>query len=196
MIHLLSERIPDLPPAYLLAGGFSRRFGSDKARVLRYGAPSLIWLQKQMLEIGCPSVTVVARTPEAYVDLGIVAIKDNWPGLGPLAGLEAALSDAKSDRILLISCDLLEVRPNWIQLLVQASGGAVAFRDRFWHPFPGCYDRKLLAVLRSLLNDPGCNRSFQSLFSHSHVDSTALALPGDWPTFFSFNTLSEFHRGT
>jgi molybdopterin-guanine dinucleotide biosynthesis protein A len=192
MKQSLYSRVTQLPPAYILAGGMSSRFGTDKARVLRDGIPSLIWLHRKLLESGCPSVTVVARSSNAYHDLGIDAITDNWPGMGPIAGLEASLSDTRSEKILLVSCDLLEVRSAWLQQLAFPQGDAVAFRDKIWHPFPGCYHRNLLPILRNQLACQSSKRSFQGLLNHNQVASISIPIPCDWPAMISFNTKAEF----
>lgn len=185
-----------LPPAYVLAGGRSRRFGSDKARVVRHGMPGLVWLREQLLAFGCPRVTAIAREDGAYYDLGVTTIADLHPELGPLGGLEAALSDARENRILLLSCDLLELRESWLRRLTASPGQAVAFHQETWHPFPGCYERSLLPVVTRRLSESGAGRSFQSLLNAPEVASVALPLPADWPEVVSFNTQRELEAGT
>ncbi len=69
----------------VLAGGQSRRFGSDKALALLDGRP-LIELALAALA-GCDAVAVAGRDWP-----GVTALPDlPGPGLGPLAGLNAAL---------------------------------------------------------------------------------------------------------
>ena len=97
-------------PVYILAGGRSSRFGSDKARALLDGEPLVARLARQ-IEPVARRVTVVAEAADTYADLGLRTIADRRPGLGPLAGLEAALLDATNppkstaDWLILLSCD-------------------------------------------------------------------------------------------
>src|SRR5690606_16454630 len=144
----------------------------------------------------CPQVTAVAREDGTYHDLGVATIADLHPEQGPLGGLEAALSHARENRILLLSCDLLDLRVNWLQTLTVAAGQAVAFHHGMWHPFPGCYERSLLPVVTRRLDEPGAGQSFQSLLNSPDVVSVALPLPADWPDVVSFNTRRELEAGT
>lgn len=70
----------------VLAGGQSRRFGSDKALVLVDGKP-LLRHALDALSRACSAVVVVGRDWP-----GLVRVEDHpGPGLGPLAGLCGAL---------------------------------------------------------------------------------------------------------
>jgi molybdopterin-guanine dinucleotide biosynthesis protein A len=73
----------------VLAGGQSRRFGSDKALAMLGGVP-LIERAVAALAPWCDEVVIVGGERE-----GITALRD-WPapGLGPLGGIAAALRHA------------------------------------------------------------------------------------------------------
>ncbi|MEM9253490.1 MAG: nucleotidyltransferase family protein, partial [Planctomycetota bacterium] len=102
-------------PHYILAGGQSRRFGSDKARHAIDGTPMLVRVRDAFAEIASPAYAV-ARQPNAYRDLGVDTIADTIAGLGPLGGLLTALihltgssPDPSRDTpswLLMSSCDL------------------------------------------------------------------------------------------
>lgn len=73
----------------ILAGGQSRRFGSDKAQA-RLGGWRLIDLVYDRLAVQCDTIVVCGR-----VESGFTCIPDlPEPGLGPLGGLNAALAHA------------------------------------------------------------------------------------------------------
>src|SRR4051794_14706591 len=76
-------------PAYILAGGQSQRFGSDKARAPLDGKPLIVHVAESLKPIAS-SVTVVAKDFGEYDDLGLVSIGDLQPGLGPMGGLLTA----------------------------------------------------------------------------------------------------------
>lgn len=135
-------------PVYLLAGGRSRRFGRDKARALVDGQPMILAAAAQF----DTPVTVVAA--QSYDDVGLATIADNFPGRGPIAGLEAALAHCAEEWLLLSSCDLLGLAPSCLEaLLVARSEGAeaVVFRDDRWQPMPGLYHRRALPRVRAQL---------------------------------------------
>ncbi|MEX0886386.1 MAG: molybdenum cofactor guanylyltransferase [Phycisphaeraceae bacterium] len=181
--------LPAAVPAYLLAGGQSRRFGSDKARAELDGVPLLVRLARELQPLTA-SVTVIAHTRDAYADLGLTTIADIQPGRGPLAGLHAALHHAEHPWLLLASCDMLQCRPHWLAALAAtrtapapATIQAVAFRERYWHPFPGLYHRSLLPEVERRL------AAGELRMQHLLTDvATAAPMPPDWPEVAQANT--------
>lgn len=174
-------------PVYILAGGRSTRFGSDKARAMLEGQP-LILRVAGMIAAHASRITVVADRDGKYADLGLATIADDPPGHhGPLAGMATALRHAGEESLsLIVSCDLVVIRDGWIvQLLDHADGevSAVAFRDEKWQPFPGVYHRSALPHMQRQL-DTG-DRSIQTLLNQ--LPGCALPLPNDWPTIIQVN---------
>ncbi|WP_199556148.1 molybdenum cofactor guanylyltransferase [Sandaracinobacteroides hominis] len=89
----------------ILAGGESRRFGSDKALALHTGKP-LIAHVAGALKAQCEAVVVCGRAWGGMVSLADAPA----PGLGPLGGLCAALQHGQTndfDAVLCAPCDLL-----------------------------------------------------------------------------------------
>lgn len=97
----------DKLPLYILAGGRSSRFGSDKARAELGGRPLVRRIADALAPVADP-VRVVAGPPGGYADLGFVTIADRRPDLRPLAGLEMALLDRQqlcgTGWLILCSC--------------------------------------------------------------------------------------------
>ncbi|MCW5755562.1 MAG: molybdenum cofactor guanylyltransferase [Phycisphaeraceae bacterium] len=158
---------PEVPsvPAYILAGGRSSRFGSDKARALRYGHPLILRIAAMLCDRG-HSVTVVARSHDEYRDLGLATIGDLEPDLGPIGGLRTALDHRRDGWIILYSCDLLHPDSRALDILISAlelnkDAEAIAFRTDRWQPFPALYHTRLATRLphrrdhsmQSLLNE-------------------------------------------
>lgn len=157
-------------PVYILAGGQSRRFGSDKARALHRGRPLLNSIADALNELA-QYVVVIAAHDGAYRDLGFHTLGDRQPGAGPLAGLDTALHHAHSIHqpwLLLCSCDLLNPQPKAIRRLVShiqtPQHQAAVFRnpEQWFEPFPGLYQTSLLPSVRSALQSS--NHSMQQLF--------------------------------
>ena len=190
---------PAAVPAYVLAGGRSRRFGSDKATADRDGVPAVVRLAEQAEAAGASSVTAVAREAGRYDGLGVRTIADAVPDAGPLAGLDAALADA-ADRgaawALVVSCDLFALPPDWAaRLRTAATPGrlAAAFRPDRWEPFPGLYHVALQPEVRRRL--AAGERSFQALLSAPTARAAALPPPPDWPERISYNSPDELNAG-
>jgi molybdopterin-guanine dinucleotide biosynthesis protein A len=132
-------------PVYILAGGLSTRFGSDKARAEVEGIPMVLRVARSLSPVAT-SITVVSDGVRTYHDLGLRTIGDLEPGLGPLGGLATALSDlAEVDEwLLLASCDLVEPDAAWVSILMDnARPPATAFAGERWEPLLALYHRSL-----------------------------------------------------
>ena len=88
----------------ILAGGASRRFGSDKALAAIEGRPMIEHVAERLAE-QCEAVVAVGRDWP-----GLERVEDRpAPGLGPLGGLAGALAHAEAhgfDAVLTSGCDL------------------------------------------------------------------------------------------
>lgn len=188
-------------PSYILAGGKSSRFGSDKA-LAQINGVSLIERVAFTLRRACDSVTVVADKPGKYAGLDVTTCTDRLHERGPLGGLHAALSD-RIERfgdgwIVLASCDLAGLKHAWVATIVEQIAAwpdgaerldrpdAIAFRGPVWQPFPAAYHSGLLPVVADLLD--GGRASFQRLLSDPRANARALPLPADWPDVVQVNT--------
>lgn len=181
---------PERPPAYILAGGRSSRFGSDKARALLHGEPLLLRQARLLTTLG-HRVTIVGRWAGQYQDLGLATIGDSEPDLGPRVGLQTALRHRGEGWLLLSSCDLVVLRDGWLVRLLALAGTppppAIAYRDERWQPFPGLYHTSLL--------------SRPELFEHGglcqlldRVGAVAAPLPPDWTAQRQANTPAELQQ--
>jgi len=180
----------DCLPLYILAGGKSRRFGTDKARA-PLGTETLL---QRVAAALCPlaaRITVVARTAGTYDDLGLPTIGDLVPDRGPLGGLATALADAErcgdGPWILLAACDFPHLDPDWIPPLIQAAAQpaqAAAYRGTAWQPLPGVYHAQLGPTVSQRIE--AGRLSLQGLLDTAAA--TALPLPANWPARSGINT--------
>lgn len=154
---------PGLPPAYILAGGRSSRFGSDKARHPHEGVPLILRVAGELAARGLPEAVVVADRAGRYEDLGLRTIADPTPHAGPLGGVLAALRDGVASKDstagsredsragwrLVVACDGVGFDPRiataLLHALEEAEGAppprvlAIGFRAEREHPLPGLY---------------------------------------------------------
>ncbi|MFI5274966.1 MAG: molybdenum cofactor guanylyltransferase, partial [Ktedonobacterales bacterium] len=75
----------------VLAGGQSRRMGASKAALLIGGEPLLRHVTRRLAE-ALPAVLVVGTPALAALVPSLTLLADRRPGVGPLAGIEAALA--------------------------------------------------------------------------------------------------------
>jgi molybdopterin-guanine dinucleotide biosynthesis protein A len=175
--------------AYVLAGGGSTRFGSDKARAVIDGAPLLVHAAESLAAVA-RDVTVVAAVSEAYADLGFRTIADRRAGFGPMGGLEAAMADACARAhahawALVTACDWLGFRPEWIQRLVEVLPAetephdpprVIAFRGERWEPLPALYHTSALPLVRARMAE----KKLALWHLIESLPARAVALPADW----------------
>lgn len=177
----------EFPILYVLAGGKSSRFGSDKARALVEGVPLIVRIVNSLGSC-VDRVTVVAAVADQYADLGLRTIADLVPGLGPLGGLQAALHDGEPDRwCLLVSCDFAAADAGLVRPLIQriATGvPAIAYRHEHWEPLLGLYHGSLRAEVdrRIAAGDRAMHRLLDA------VGAVAVEPPENWPAIAQVNT--------
>jgi molybdopterin-guanine dinucleotide biosynthesis protein A len=107
---------------YVLAGGASSRFGSDKA-LAEIGGRTLLARMSELIESVAGYVNVVAAVGR-YHDFGAPTIPDRWPGEGPLGGIITALDategvDRGMEWNLIVSCDMPFLAREWLSYMLQ-----------------------------------------------------------------------------
>jgi molybdopterin-guanine dinucleotide biosynthesis protein A len=126
---------------YVLAGGASSRMGRNKAL--------LVLRDRTLIEIVASAVREAAGTvsiigsPEIYVPFGFPVIPDRLPGLGPLGGIETALSTTTAGWNLIVACDMPRVTPFLLRRILAEADA---------HPDAGC----VLPVSAGGLVEPLC----------------------------------------
>jgi molybdopterin-guanine dinucleotide biosynthesis protein A len=92
---------------FVLTGGSSSRMGRDKA-LLAWGRATLVEHLCEQIRQVTDEVSLVGA-PERYAHLNLPCIADLRPGLGPLSGIESALSSTQAEWNLIVACDLPQV---------------------------------------------------------------------------------------
>jgi molybdopterin-guanine dinucleotide biosynthesis protein A len=88
--------------AFILAGGASRRMGTDKSRLLLDGQTFTQRIANTLLEVAC-EVTIVGQR---FEDSQVKSTSDVYPQWGALGGVHAALAAARTEWALVVACDL------------------------------------------------------------------------------------------
>ncbi len=192
---------PQTCPAYILAGGASSRFGSDKALAIVEGQRQLLRLLERLAKLG-HTVHAIADDASRYGVLGISCLTDIAKDCGPMAGLATALEHrsrvAGPGWLLLLSCDQVLWRLHWLEQLgraVDPSHQAAVFAvgeansPTNVQPIPGLYHTDLLPVVKSLIRQR--EYSLRSLLGRIvHATGVTQDNPRDW----SFNTTAELEQ--
>jgi molybdopterin-guanine dinucleotide biosynthesis protein A len=117
--------MPQHAAGYVLAGGASRRMGSDKA-LLPYHGRTLVEHVASVVRDATGTVTMIGN-PERYGHLGIPVLPDEQPGFGPLGGIITALAKGRTEWSLVVACDLPGITAGWLRELLAAAGSSPGF---------------------------------------------------------------------
>jgi molybdopterin-guanine dinucleotide biosynthesis protein A len=101
----------------ILAGGKSKRMGTDKA-FLSLGGKPLIAHVIEALETVCGTVILISAD-EKLDQLGKPRYIDMWENIGPLAGLYTGLHFSKNDYNFVLGCDSPLVNKSLLEMLLQ-----------------------------------------------------------------------------
>jgi len=107
---------------WVLVGGRSRRMGTNKALIEMDGQPLFRRVAGEIGKI-CGTVSLVGDLV-TYGGLGLPVIPDRFSGVGPLAGMEAALNATNVEWNLLVACDMPSLDASVLEELFAAAEGA------------------------------------------------------------------------
>jgi molybdenum cofactor guanylyltransferase len=148
----------------ILAGGQSRRMGTDKALLEIDGVPLL-----QKIHGIAASVTdrvYVIASPRPGFPVDWQYLPETHPGQGPLVAFAAGLEQVEGDWALLLACDLPYLDSaavqRWCQELETVPEEAIAYlypHPKGWEALCGFYRPRCLPSLKNWI--AGGGRSFQ-----------------------------------
>ena len=184
----------------ILAGGKSSRMGFDKQLLMendRRILEQVIETLRQEFE----DIIIVTARPELYEGMGVRIFSDTYRDKGPLAGVHAALYNARSRFVYMLACDMPVVNMDFVRHMKQrlAQSGAdvcVGERDGRLEPFNTFYSRDLLPEVVYRLETGN-----SSLFRFIHASNAcvisqqeAACFDKELQMFLNINTRTEFEK--
>lgn len=141
----------------VLAGGRSRRLGRNKA-FLPFGGRPLLHIVCERVAQVCPQVVVAtsARGMPGEAPTGVEVVRDEKPGQGPLAGMQAGLRAAAFDYAFVLACDMPFLSPSLLQYMADLPRDYQALVPEWQgrrHPLHAIYSRTCLPVIDYLLDE-------------------------------------------
>ena len=146
---------------YIIAGGASRRFGSDKA-LAEFGGKSLLSRMCALIETTSGEVRIVAPG-QRYANYGVTVVEDRWPEEGPLGGVITALAatsetDGRRDWNLMVGCDMPFLTREWLSYMVDRAlaSEAEVIVPRSEHglePLCACWRTSSVTTLEAAFNE-------------------------------------------
>ena len=166
--------------AAVLAGGFGRRLGRDKASCPLAGRPLLHWTVAAAVEVA-EEIVVVRRPDQELPRAEGIAWReavDRRHDRGPLAGLEAALGAARNDLVVLLACDMPLLRGEAVRVAAAGAAGveiAMPLVGGQAQPLLGAYRKAVLGRAERLLDEgEGRLRALLPLAAHRMIGEEAL----------------------
>ncbi len=102
----------------ILAGGYSRRMGQDKALLEFYGKPQIEHIY-ELLQNYCSKIFLSKRADQkAYKNIASINDSDEFSNHGPLGGILSAMKGYPGCGWLVIACDLPYITDETIQTLI------------------------------------------------------------------------------
>ncbi|MEP6715653.1 MAG: molybdenum cofactor guanylyltransferase [Terriglobia bacterium] len=135
---------------WILVGGLSRRMGTDKALLAPAGAIRVA----AAISPVCGTVILVGD-PAKYSSLGLPVIPDAFPGIGPIAGIEAALRSTSVDNNLIVACDMPALDAAILDALFEAGGDCSLpqYPNGKIEPLCAVYHRRCAQAVRTALEN-------------------------------------------
>lgn len=164
--------------AVILAGGKSSRMGEDKGLAIYLGKPMVQYAIDACRELTSEIIISTANTE--YSRFGYELLADNFPDCGPIGGVEAGLSAAKTPGILVCPCDMPGINPEIIKRILWNSEGksAVVAASGQGKIFPvlGWYSKTALPVIQKQIE----KGDYKMLFFLKKLDAeTVVVNPGE-----------------
>jgi molybdopterin-guanine dinucleotide biosynthesis protein A len=167
----------------ILAGGRSKRMGEDKARLPLAQGDLLAWQVARLADC-CDRIVVSGDYPEHD------AVPDLLPGLGPLAGLHAAVLRFPNAALWALPVDMPGLRPERLQVLRQQTTPAFYGDSPLpaWFPDTDALATAIAAMLAAAPRELAIHqlharlhsRALPALPTHEQAN---LNTPEDWAAF-------------
>lgn len=183
---------------FVLAGGQSRRFGSDKTLYPIRGKPAISFLIENILPV-CRRVVVVAKDIEKFRFIEKVElVEDLMEEQMVLAGVYTALKEARGKKVVILCADMPLVKPHLLLYLWEMSHDNLVTIFKVGgklYPFPGVYPVKTLPHVERFIRE-GDRRLTKLLEQVGYITiptTHVLFIDPLMQSFFNMNTPSSLH---
>jgi molybdopterin-guanine dinucleotide biosynthesis protein A len=181
------------------AGGKSSRMGEDKA-LIRLGGIPLIERVLTRIDGLADEILITTNRPETLAHLNLRMAGDEVPGAGALQGLKTALSAARGEVVLILSCDTPFVSRELLEHLLDRAHEADVIVPKHgdkYEPLQAVYNRArcLPAVEAALVSGERRMVSFYPQVRVLPIEEHVLSkLDPSGLSFFNLNTAEDLER--
>jgi molybdenum cofactor guanylyltransferase len=137
----------------ILAGGKSSRMGIEKGLQELCGKPLIIYAIEALSGL-CSSI-LISSSSDAYKSFDYHVVSDEFPGIGPMGGIYSAMRQSKTEKNIVLSCDLPFVTTELLSYVLQnAQDYQVAIPwlgNQHYEPLCGFYRLSVLDQMSSFI---------------------------------------------
>jgi len=127
----------------ILAGGQSKRFGTQKCCFKFLGKPLLEWVLKEFEQAIIVCKRDVLECISSYKEVKVILEDDN-EYYGPVVAIKRVLNLIKSENVFITGCDYPFIKRNIADLLCSREGDIRLLFDNEFQPLLACYSVKFL----------------------------------------------------
>lgn len=138
--------------AIILAGGKSKRMGTDKT-FLELDGVTLLQRMIRLLQPLCKTLIISSNNPR-HEKYGYKVIADEIKNCGPIGGIYSSLKQSKTDWNFVISVDAAFVEPEFVNCLFSDADGydaIVPVHSKGKEPLIAFYNKSSLAKMEEML---------------------------------------------
>lgn len=183
----------------ILAGGASRRMGSNKALLPQNGVRLIESIYRTLAGL-FEEVIVVTNSPEQYAFLPCRKVPDIYPDKGVLAGIHSGLIHSKETAIFTVGCDMPYLNAELIKYQTSLSADVdlvIPSTAHGFEPLHAIYRKMCLPALEELLKGE-LNRRVIALLSRVHVrevlSEEIAQFDPEFNSFININTPEDYFR--
>jgi molybdopterin-guanine dinucleotide biosynthesis protein A len=133
----------------VLAGGESRRMGTDKAFLKIAGLPMIEHVLRALRTVA-GRIIIVTNSPEAYASYDAEVTTDAGDKRGSLIGLYSGLLRSRDEYNVIVACDMPFLNPGLLAYMTSLAEGFDVILPKigeFVEPLHAVYNRNLLPVI-------------------------------------------------
>lgn len=136
----------------ILAGGQSRRMGSNKA-LLKIGGETIIERTVRVFKKIFDDTVIIANDPLTYEGLSTRIYTDIHKGAGALGGVYTALFHSSSRYTFVAACDMPLLDEASIKVIVARAGldAVVPYIDGRLHPMHALYSKRCMRTIEEMI---------------------------------------------
>jgi molybdenum cofactor guanylyltransferase len=176
----------------ILAGGQSRRMGSEKSFISLQGKPMIEHVLDRVKTLRLP-IMLITNSPDQYAKYELPMASDILPDQGSLGGLYTAIHFSRAEHTLCVACDMPFLNPALLEYLIEQLPGWDAVVPRIGG-FPeaihaiyskACLDPIRAQILKEQLRSSGI---FDSIKTHYIEEPAIKTFDPDFRSFINVNT--------